>query len=183
MQVSTVVENTTADTAPAVVFTTTEDLVISPPVLQAALTRAAKTDLYQSVWDDLRYEQGSVTCFSSLDANGKLVPGDVLLFGFAESLAGMALRLSVTAHAKGIGVDPRTPPLIWEIWDGTAWIAAQLVSDSTGGLNRAGEIVLIIPAGHESLTLADIVPTGYGSGCCRRCRVSPRTRNRRESTR
>ena len=52
---------------------------------------------------------------------------------------------------------PRTPPLIWEVWDGSGWIGAQLVSDSTGGLNRAGEIVLIVPSAHESLTLADAV--------------------------
>src|SRR4051794_13214235 len=42
LQVSTVVENTTADIAPAVVFPPTEDLVIAPPVLQSALTRAAR---------------------------------------------------------------------------------------------------------------------------------------------
>ena len=81
------------------------------------------------------------------------MPGDALLLGFTRSLAGVALRLSVSAIAQGIGVDPLRPPLAWEVWNGEAWIAADVFTDTTGGLNRSGEIVLMVPDEHESLTL------------------------------
>ena len=59
----------------------------------------------------------------------------------------------MTAVAQGIGVDPLRPPLAWEVWNGEAWIAADVFSDTTGGLNRSGEIVLLVPNEHELLTL------------------------------
>ena len=95
----------------------------------------------------------------------------------------MALRLSVAALAQGIGVDPLRPPLAWEVWNGEAWIAADVFSDTTGGLNRSGEIVLMVPNEHELLTLgrrrrllaAGAADRGRGP-------ASPRTRRRRGST-
>ena len=61
----------------------------------------------------------------------------------------------MTAAAQGIGVDPQRPPLAWEVFNGEAWIAADVISDSTGGLNRSGEIVLMVPNEHELLTLGN----------------------------
>ena len=138
-----------------IVFTTVSALDIRPPDLVAALSTDAKSERLTDVMDDLRYEGSSVTCFSTLDGSGNLVPGDALLLGFARSLAGVALRLSVAAVAQGIGVDPLRPPLAWEVWNGEAWIAADVFSDSTGGLNRSGEIVLMVPNEHELLTLGN----------------------------
>ena len=147
---------TTGDRADnAVVFSTVDELTIRPPVLVNALTSDAKAERMTAAFDDLRFEGASVTCFTTTDASGNLAPGNVLLLGFAESLRGMAIRLSVEAHAQGIGVDPRNPPLAWEVWNGEAWISVDVFSDSTGGLNRAGEIVLMIPPEHEFLTLGD----------------------------
>lgn len=139
-----------------IVFTTVSALDIRPPDLVAALSTDAKSERLTDVMDDLRYEGSSVTCFSTLDGSGNLVPGDALLLGFARSLAGVALRLSVAAVAQGIGVDPLRPPLAWEVWNGEAWIAADVFSDSTGGLNRSGEIVLMVPNEHELLTLGTV---------------------------
>lgn len=139
----------------AIVFSTVGELTIRPPVLVNALTSDAKAQRMTAVFDDLRFVGSSVACFTTTDATGRLAPGDVLLLGFAESLAGMAIRLSVQAHAQGIGVDPRNPPLAWEVWNGEAWITVDVFSDSTGGLNRAGEIVLMIPPEHDFLILGD----------------------------
>ena len=139
----------------SVVFSTTEELVITPPELTSALTADAPLQRLVPVYDDLRFPGTSVACFSSVDGRGELVPGDCLLLGFVHSLAGMAIRLSVQAHAQGIGVDPRHPPLAWEVWNGEAWIGTDVYSDSTGGLNRAGEIVLMVPPQHELLTLGN----------------------------
>jgi len=149
----TTARDTAADRA--IVFTTVDRLDIRPPELVAAMTTDARGERLTDVIDDLRYEGSSVACFSTVDAAGALVPGDALLLGFARTLAGMAIRLSVTAVAKGIGVDPLRPPLAWEVWNGEAWIAVDVFADSTGGLNRSGEIVLMVPAEHESLTLGE----------------------------
>src|SRR6476659_9527452 len=139
----------------SVVFTTVNQLDITPPELTVAMTSDARLQRLVDVTDDLRYTGGSVDCFSTVDGSGHLVPGDALLLGFAHSLAGVALRLSVAAVAQGIGVDPLRPPLAWEVWNGEAWIAADVFTDTTGGLNRSGEIVLMVPAEHESLTLGE----------------------------
>jgi predicted phage baseplate assembly protein len=133
-----------------VVFSTSTELVIAPPVLRAALTGSAATDRLTDVWDDLRYPNVTATCFPS----DPLAVGDAFYLGFAGSLAGLAIRLTVAADAAGIGINPSNPPLVWEVWSGDAWIAASVHTDTTGGLNRTGEIVLLIPLQHQLLTMA-----------------------------
>ncbi|MCU1655592.1 MAG: hypothetical protein JWO57_248 [Pseudonocardiales bacterium] len=135
----------------AVVFTTVRELAIAPPELRAAKTVTAADDRVIDVWDDLRFDVMGVRCFASEE----LTPGDAFYLGFARSLAGTMLRLSITAQAEGIGVDPRNPPLMWEVWNGEAWITAYVNDDSTGGLNRAGEIVLLVPLEHEMMTIGN----------------------------
>ena len=163
----------------SVVFTTVEDLVIKPPELINALTTDGGMQRLTPCFDDLRFPGVAVPCFTSVDGSGHLVPDDSLLLGFEDSLAGMAIRLSVQAHAQGIGVDPKRPPLAWEVWSGDAWIAVEVFSDSTGGLNRAGEIVLMIPRQHEVLSLANVGAYWLRVRCWRRPRANPPTRHRR----
>jgi predicted phage baseplate assembly protein len=97
-----------------------------------------------------------VVCFTSPERDGRLAPGDAVLFGLESSASGMALRFTVEAQAQGLGVDPSNPPLAWEVWNGEAWIAADVYTDTTGGLNRAGDVVLMVPLEHEALTLAGV---------------------------
>jgi predicted phage baseplate assembly protein len=133
-----------------ITFTTCEELVIAPPQLIAAKTStAAQQERFSDAWDDLRYDGSEVTCFSS----DELSPGDAFYLGFAASLAGVLLRLSITASIEGIGVDPRDPPITWEVWGGEAWLAVAVQEDTTGGLNRQGQIVLAIPNKMAPLTL------------------------------
>lgn len=133
-----------------VVFSTTHDLVIAPPHLVAAKTGTRSDDqLLTDVWDDLRLTGGEVRCFSS----EPIAPGDTFYLGFADSLAGSVIRLSITASIEGIGVDPRDPPIRWDAWSGEAWLPAKVMSDSTGGLNRDGQILLSMPPAMEPLTL------------------------------
>jgi predicted phage baseplate assembly protein len=134
-----------------VVFTTSEELVIEPPELFAAKTTTALDDRVSDIWDDLRFNVVGVPCFTSPE----LTPGDAFYLGFQHSLAGSVLRLSLSAQAEGIGVDPRNPPLVWEVWNGEAWLTALVTEDSTGGLNRAGEIVLLIPIEHQLMTIGN----------------------------
>ncbi|HEY2165940.1 MAG TPA: putative baseplate assembly protein [Jatrophihabitantaceae bacterium] len=134
-----------------VVFATSGELVIAPPELFAAKTTTALDDRVSDVWDDLRFNVVGVPCFTSPD----LTPGDAFYLGFQHSLAGSVLRLTISAQAEGIGVDPKNPPLVWEVWNGEAWLTAQVTEDTTGGLNRAGEVVLLIPIEHELMTIGN----------------------------
>jgi predicted phage baseplate assembly protein len=134
-----------------VVFTTTTDLVIAPPDLIAAKNATAIDERVTDIWDDLRFDVLGARCFPSTP----ITAGDAFYLGFSHSLAGTVLRISLAAQAEGIGVDPRKPPLVWEVWSGQAWIPATVHDDSTGGLNRGGEVVLLIPLEHEVLTVGN----------------------------
>ena len=145
--VGTEVTTSGAAAGDAVVFSTTSELVIAPPVLTGAVTTVdeAVTD----VWDDLRFGAAGARAFASPE----LTAGDSLAFAFRDSLAGMVVRLYVEAEAEGIGVDPTRPPLAWEVWNGEGWISVAVHTDTTGGLNRAGEVVLMVPTQHEAHVL------------------------------
>ncbi len=80
-------------------------------------------------------------------------PDDAVYFGFDEGLPHNIIRLELKAKVEGVGVDPRHPPWAWEAWDGAEWAPARIHRDGTGGLNVDGDIVLIMPAGHEALTV------------------------------
>ena len=65
--------------------------------------------------------------------------------------------LSRWAHdyaIEGVGVDPTNPPLAWEAWDGDSWEPCELDSDTTGGLNRDGDVVIHVPRGHTASLIA-----------------------------
>jgi predicted phage baseplate assembly protein len=141
---------TSTSAADAVIFSTQSDAVVAPPRMHAAHSTRLRDEQTVDGWEDLTYPGSALTCFISTPVQ----VGDATLFGFAESLAGAALRLTVEATAQGIGVDPANPPLAWEVWTGEAWTQVRVQRDSTGGLNRNGEVVLLIPQAHASLTLA-----------------------------
>ena len=156
------------------VFSTSEDLIVRQPELTAALTSTGD-DTYHDVWEDLSLNLAAVTCFGS----DPLAAGDCFYLGFRDSIAGNAVRLSVTASVEGIGVIPDDPPMIWEVWQGEGWIPITIPKrdrtgapgDTTGGLNRDGSILMLVPNAHEPLTLgahraywirARLLPTAVG---------------------
>ena len=136
----------------AVVFSTAHDLVIAPPRMDAAMTVSLNGARVQDVWEDLRFDTNGVQCFASPE----LTPGDTFCLGFRDSLAGMVVRLEVEAEAEGIGVDPTAPPLAWEVWNGEGWIPCRVYEDTTGGLNRAGSVTLLVPGEHVPLTIGNL---------------------------
>jgi len=144
----TQVATSDASAADAVVFTTTRDADLSPLTLRGVHTAHAGEDRRTDGWDDLHYPGSALVCFPTLTA------GDAAYFGFAQPLADLAVRLTVEAEAEGIGVDPVNPPLAWEVWGGEAWLPVTVHADATGGLNRDGQLVLLVPGAHEPLTLA-----------------------------
>src|ERR1700744_5511313 len=76
-----------------VVFTTSQELVIAPPVLEHAKTVTTGNDRVTDVCDDLRFDPLGVRCFAS----PTLSPGDAFYLGFARSLAGTMIRLRLQA--------------------------------------------------------------------------------------
>lgn len=153
-----------AITGTDVVFSTSEDLPIGPPELFAAKTGTATNEqLLIDAWDDLRFEGSEVVCFSS----SPIAPGDAIYLGFRNTIAGTLLRLAISASIEGIGVDPRDPPIVWEVWSGEAWLRAPVQLDTTGGLNRNGQVVLQVPRAMASLSL------GGTSAYWLRCRLLP----------
>jgi predicted phage baseplate assembly protein len=140
-----------ADREAPVLFTTLEDLTITQPTLVAAVTTNSEDgELVTDVWDDLQYPLTTTPCFGS---EPQPRPGDAINFGFEGTLAGNVVRLEIDASIEGIGVDPLRPPLVWEVWAGESWIPVAVHEDSTGGLNRDGVIVLLVPMAHAPLTL------------------------------
>lgn len=131
-----------------IVFTTTEDLAINQPELVAALAGVAGEERFVDGFANLRYGNAPVVAFPSL------TPGDAFYLGFERSLAGQVLQLQITAPIEGYGVDPTNPPLRWEAWTGEGWARVGMQEDTTGGLNRAGTVVLQVPMEHELLTLS-----------------------------
>ncbi len=80
--------------------------------------------------------------------------GDVVAFGLTDAVPGCAVLLRMDWTVAGRGVDPTDPPLIWEAWTEHGWRPCTVERDTTGGLNRAGEVVLHVPAGHIASVLA-----------------------------
>ena len=64
-------------------------------------------------------------------------PGNAFYLGFGGSLAGTVIRLDLDASVEGLGVDPRDPPVQWEVSAQGMWISTMILNDDTGGLARA----------------------------------------------
>jgi predicted phage baseplate assembly protein len=143
------------ETAESVVFSTTEDLAIVPCFLQYLRTRPAEgTSTAEDHTEKLRLGSS----FPAFQA--RPVPGDALYLGLSDPVPRCAVRLDFRGRIDGVGVDPDWPPLVWEAWTGEDWGACETSSDSTGGLNKAGEIVVHLPVGHAA-SLVDGVRAGW----------------------
>jgi predicted phage baseplate assembly protein len=110
--------------------------------------------------DDALAEPEGLVCFGATPA-----VGDTLLVGLSVPVPRCALTIRVECQSEGVGVDPRFPPRVWEAWDGTGWAACAVDCDETGGLNKSGDVVVHVPAGH----VASVV-SGRPAGWVR-CRV------------
>lgn len=125
----------------SVTFSTDYDLTIYVPTLfQLLITRAG--DQVHDYMPALRNPSLNVGIFQDPPQ-----PNDALYFGYHEELRGHILRFELDSQIEGIGVDPKDPPLAWEYWDGGSqeWRQMPMEVDTTGGLNRSGEVVLHVP--------------------------------------
>ncbi|HET9851624.1 MAG TPA: putative baseplate assembly protein, partial [Candidatus Limnocylindrales bacterium] len=131
---------------PPVVFSTTEDR----PIISCTLSKLGSMldgKALRDHTDGLSMKSG-IYPFSNPPK-----PGEVLLVGLSEAVPGCAVNLRFTARIEGVGVDPNDPPLAWEAWTGENWTACELERDSTGGINRDGDVVVHVPVGHAVSTI------------------------------
>lgn len=144
----------------AIVFTVVEDLAIPPcsAVAAASMVGGELRDASDTLASDERF-------FYSFGATPE--PDDCLLVGLDTPVPSCVLGLRFDCEIEGVGVDPRNPPLRWEAWVGGRWATCEVDRDETGGLNRAGDVVLHVPRGHA----ASLV--GQRSAAWVRCRVVP----------
>lgn len=133
------------------VFLTEEPLEIVQPHMTMCVTATA-AGAYSDHSADLLYGRAEIVCFPSTPP----APGDAIYFGFDAALSGNVVRLDLGIQdIHGRGVNPSSPPMRWEAWTGDEWVPLARQADDTGGLNRAGQVVLVIPRRHAPLALGD----------------------------
>ena len=76
--------------------------------------------------------------------------GDALYLGLNEAATNCIIELDIDTHIEGIGVDPLRPPWAFDAWNGDTWEEAELLLDTTGGLNRKGKVQLLLNQHQES---------------------------------
>ena len=124
----------------AISFSTERDLAIEVATLREAFVTRDSASFF-----DVRTAMGrgqEVPVFSDPPQEG-----NAIYIGHVESLGGQTLALRFQCRMEGVGVDPRDPPLAWEAWseEEEAWLPVDVESDTTGGLNRDGTVVIHVP--------------------------------------
>lgn len=131
----------------AVTFSVVEPVSIVP----CTRTRVASSTNPPKVDDHTeRFDLGDG--FSCFDQVPKV--GDALLVGLSNAVPSCAVMLEMDCQIEGVGVDPRNPPIVWEAWVGREWEACEVDSDTTGGLNKAGEVTIHVPRSHTASQFA-----------------------------
>lgn len=130
-----------------ITFSTKVDLTLVTVSARSLITQAAMGQLESR--DHTLVSSTEFECFSKVPA-----VGDALYVGLTAPAVNCVVRLSVDARIEGIGVDPLRPPLTYEAWDGQQWAEVEVLSDTTGGLNRRGTI---------DIQLRNVAPSTVGS--------------------
>jgi predicted phage baseplate assembly protein len=138
----TEVSTVRTDADEAVGFTVVDAL----PIISCSLARLASSvepGQFRDHTETIGRER-SFLCFNEVPR-----PDDALYVGLSEAVPSNAVLLQFDCRIEGHGVDPRNPPWVWEAWTAGGWRACDLETDGTGGLNRAGDVIVHVPRGHE----------------------------------
>jgi hypothetical protein len=144
----TEVASTQTETEPSIIFSTTEDLKISPPQLKAVLSRV------EGGGDQKTYREYNLhrlsAGFEGLEVfSSSPRVNDALYFGFENDLSNHILGFDLDFDpAGGAGIDPTMVPYLWEASTGLEdphWHPCDVELDSTKGLNSAGRIRIHTP--------------------------------------
>jgi predicted phage baseplate assembly protein len=149
------------ETEDAIMFTTNQDFTILLPSLAYALI-TPDDSTFTDVMSALKNPDIHTPIFQEVPEEN-----NALYLGYSEELNALTLVLTMQTAIEGIGVDPHHPPLAWEYWDGEQerWALLRLESDTTGGLNTNGQVILHVPA---TIAMREINGT---HACWIRCRA------------
>lgn len=139
--VGTRVATLRTETEDAIAFSVVEDVDIVPCELTGVAASTIPGDVRDHT-DDLLAHRG----FLAFDTPPK--PDDALYVGLSTPVPRCAVLLRFDCFIEGYGVDPEDPPLQWEAWTGAGWSPCEVDEDGTGGLNRAGDVIIHVPRGH-----------------------------------
>jgi predicted phage baseplate assembly protein len=130
------------ETQEAITFTTDKELVMLIPDLSYALTTLDDIS-FNDCLPGLKNPDQRLTVFNPVPEEN-----NAFYLGFGKNLVSQTLILTIDCNIEGIGVDPHNPPLAWEYWEGEQgkWLPMKMDSDTTGGLNTPGNVILYIPA-------------------------------------
>lgn len=153
----------------SVVFQVAEGFTIEPLVPAAyAIKRGDEVKLI-AIGDGTARPQGT----DRLPFGRPPAPDDALLLGFDADLARLVMRIEIDGSmARGAGVDPEDPPLVWEVSQGdNRWAPAEVLVDRTGGFNYGpGMIEVQCPPG------SGVTSVGGRRLRWLRCRITAQTR-------
>jgi predicted phage baseplate assembly protein len=82
--------------------------------------------------------------------------GEAIYLGFDHPLDRLVVRVRVECtRARGVGIRPDSPPLVWEVSQGAGWTRAEVLADTTGGFNEgSGAVDLQMPEQTSATVLA-----------------------------
>lgn len=144
---ATQVATVRTETDEAIVYATSHELPIIPATLIELGSMAKGKSAYRDLLPDVELGKDAY-CFQE-----KPALGDALLIGLSQPVPSNAILLRFKCDIEGVGVNPNHPPLLWEAWNGEDWMPCEQDSDSTGGLNRDGDVVIHVPRGHAAHTI------------------------------
>lgn len=136
--------------APPVTFSTLTDLLIPTVKVVEVLTKTLDGPFVGH--DEEKARGRDFPAFSDTPE-----PGDALYVALSAPAPNCIVSLAFAgdANIEGIGVDPRNPPYVVEVWDSQDWVEVQLLLDDTGGLNRNGDMEFLIGS-HAMSTVAGV---------------------------
>jgi len=137
-----------AEGQPSVTFSTDHDLEVRPPRLATLAVGGA-----QQAGQELRthnLQHLGVAGFELEVFGSQPQVGNALYLGFENDLSHHVVGIDlICPTATGLGIDPANPPWQWEVSDTQdpqgAWRPAVVESDSTGGMNQSGTVMLRLP--------------------------------------
>ncbi|HWF80317.1 MAG TPA: putative baseplate assembly protein [Streptosporangiaceae bacterium] len=144
--------------AEPVIFATVDELVIVPCSLSRVRTSNTLApgdtpdDETASDESDRTRDLAAGRPFPAFGAPPRI--GDELLLGLDGAVPGCAVRLDFRGSVRGVGVNPKHPPLVWEAWTGDEWTECEVGEDGTGGLNTPGQVVVHVPVGHDTSVIS-----------------------------
>ncbi|NJK44567.1 MAG: putative baseplate assembly protein [Pleurocapsa sp. SU_196_0] len=141
------------ETSEAIIFSTERTLTIRPPRVLGAFTSSDG----RWVNHDLRQLELPGNRFAMFGTPP--TPGDAFYVALEDDHSDHVISVDVQVEiAGGAGVDPKRPPLEWQVWQGNIarWVPCEVEYDGTGGFNTSGEVILhlpkMIPGAFQSLT-------------------------------